>query len=247
MSFFPVIEKPTFPFVPNMPGVPTLIRPAIGFDDFASVLNGRANDRLWRLTSIDYQWGIFTQEDKLLVEADSVLDLGFKNEQKVANYPMQAGAFSSYNKVAEPYHTTVRLVKGGQLQVAQDRSTDSGTLLSSGYRIRGDFLDIIDKASRSLALYKVVTPEQTYLNCNITSYSYKREQSRGAYQLVVDIELVEVRQVQASYSHSADPQSTRNAKDIGAVPTVNNGKVQGQPLLMDSIRLPNQTPKLFLA
>lgn len=227
MALTPIL-KPPFPSVPELPGVPVLQRQA-SLKVLSSELRVLTADSRWRISPDAPQWGIFTTQGKLLIEADSVLDIGFKQDHKISSYPIQSNAFNSYNKVAEPFQATVRLMKGGQLKSADLAKSSDGLLENQGMRERGDFLEAIDQASKSLDLYQVVTPERSYLNCNITSYAYRREQNKGAYQIVVDLTLEEVRQVQVSYAATASNSISQDTQDAGAIPTVMTGKVQAQP------------------
>ena len=80
------------------------------------------------------------------------------------------------------------------------------------------FLAAIEAAAASLALYNVVTPEKTYLNANIEHYDYRRTSRNGVGLLMVDVGLVEIRQV-------ATTTFTQTAQPSGA-DQVNSGTVQ---------------------
>ena len=227
MPLLPIPKLP-FPRVPELPGVPLLLR-AASRRVLSEELRALADNPGWFVMPGSPQWGVFTLAGDPLVEVDSVLDVGFSQNHKISNYPIQNNAFNSYNKVAEPFQATVRLMKSGSFRSGNVEQSMSGNVESQASRERGDFLDAIDQAAKSLDLYIVVTPERSYINCNITSYSYKREQSKGAYQIVVDLTLQEVRQVQAAYTSSDSRQKITNAKDVGATSNINAGKVQAQP------------------
>lgn len=223
------IPKAAFPNVPQMPGVPVLPR-SPGQPVLQTLeLQVPVDNSLWQMPPAPAQWGIFSLDGRLLVEADSVLDVGFKLEHKVASYPVQDNAFNSYNKIAEPFQATVRLVKGSQLRSVDSSSPLFGMNDDPATRERGDFLAAIDEACKSLTLYQVVTPERSYLNCNITGYAYRREQNRGAYQIVVELNLQEIRQVEALYAAGYNTSIIKNPKNPAAMPAINTGKVQGQP------------------
>ncbi|WP_433847095.1 phage baseplate protein [Acinetobacter proteolyticus] len=225
----PLIPKPPFPNVPNLPGVPTLKRLNNQSTTVRAVL-GKVQGEIWRALTTESNWGIFSESGELLVLADTVIDLSFKNSSKVAQHPVAEGAFASYNKVASPFETTVRLCKGSGLKtlgeianVMQDGASAFG---KGALNARSDFLDTIDELSKSLTLVHVVTPEKTYTSCNIAEYNYRREQSNGAHMLIVDISLVEVRQNKVAYTKSDAPTATENSKQPDAKPPVNAGKVQ---------------------
>lgn len=233
----PVIPKAAFPNVPNLPGVPSLPRSPHFPPVVASVL-GLVEGAVWQALTAAPVWGIFksgTDTSRsffdnlkaalpqvgiagfvlnpkagvpgLIAQADSVIDFAYRNEWRVSSFPVQRGSFANYNKVNNPYEVMIRMTKGG--------SKDDRT----------KFLEAIDTAAGSLDLYDVVTPEKTYTNANITRYDYRREARNGAYMLIVDIGLIEVRQVTAQYTTVA----TANSRASAAVPPTNAGKVQPQP------------------
>ncbi len=120
-------------------------------------------------------WGIFTRQGKLLVKADSVLSLEFKNSWNISKFPQEEGAFQSYNKVNSPYQARIQLSKGGT-------ETD-----------RSNFLQAIDDAANSLDLYNIHMPEKFYVNANIYDYSLVRRANNGVGLITVEIWLEEVR------------------------------------------------------
>jgi hypothetical protein len=123
---------------------------------------------------------------------------------------VQEGAFASFNKVATPFEIRVRMVKVGTLAQRQQ------------------FLETLDTISRSLDFYRILTPERSYLNTNITGYRIVRDGARDAYCLwEVEVSFVEIREVQAEYSSTA--ANTANAKTAAARPTVNRGTLNAIP------------------
>ena len=146
------------------------------------------------------QWGIFDQSNNPVIAADSVVAVDYKQGWHIADYPIEDGDFASYNKVATPFDAKVTFTQGG---------TESD---------RAAFLAAIEAAAASLALYNVVTPEKTYLNANIEHYDYRRTSRNGVGLLMVDVGLVEIRQV-------ATTTFTQTAQPSGA-DQVNGGTVQ---------------------
>ena len=129
----------------------------------------------------------------------------------MANFPVQNGAFASYDKVIVPSEFSVRMTKGGS-------KTD-----------RKNFLDEIDTAANSLQLYKILTPERTYLDVNITRYEVTRRGTQGAFFLAeVDIYFMQIRQVSAQYTSAS--AATQNAQQPGAQPSTSQGLVQPRPI-----------------
>ena len=89
---------------------------------------------------------------------------------------------------------------------------------------RTSYLDSIDAATKSTDLYNVVTPEVTYVGYTIADYRYERRAARGVSLIMVELHLIEVRQVSAAYTQT----SINNPQNPGATPQVNSGLVQPQ-------------------
>lgn len=226
-----------YPDVPAFRGVPQLVRsPTAEQIQALAIATSAIRGRLWQSAQLQPKWGIFkngvtpdVSRRRRLVEfppitgrpredasnaaiiPDNIMALDNRNEARVADFPVQAGAFAAYNKVNVPYELTVRLTKGG--------SVDD----------RARFLASIEAAFRSLDLYYVLTPERTYLDVNLTRYEVTRRGVNGAYFLTeVDVFFREIRQVAAQYSTSV--AATRNAQEPSARPSVSQGVVQPQPV-----------------
>lgn len=120
------------------------------------------------------QWGIFLG-GAAVVAADTVLSLDYKQEWVIADYPLEGGAFQTYDKVQTPYDARVRFVAGGS-------ESNRQALLNSIAAIAGDY-----------NLYDVVTPTAVYASCNVRHYDYHRSADRGRGMIAVDVFLSEVR------------------------------------------------------
>ena len=201
-----------FPNVPPFRGVPQLRRSPTAEEIRAlAIATAALRGRLWRALELQPRWGIFDTNNQQVIEADSVLALDNRNENRVSDYPVQEGAFASYNKVNVPYELVVRLTRSGSVS---DRAT---------------FLQQIEATFRSLELYYILTPERTYLDVNLIRYEVIRRGAEGAYFLTeVDIFFREIRQVASQYS--TDTAATRNAQLPSAVPPVNQGVIQAEPI-----------------
>lgn len=146
-------------------------------------------------------WGIFkTGTTKPILIADSFVDAEYRAEWRTPDYPLEAGSFATYNKVAMPFQVPVRLAKGGS---ASDRKT---------------FMDTLDKVAASLDLYDVAMPEKTYIGMNIERIGYTRRAQNGASLIVAEIWLKEIRLAD-------DPTFSNTATQSGQDP-VSNGTVQ---------------------
>lgn len=231
-----LIPKPQFPNVPNLPGVPQLTR-SLQFPAAPPVLVGAALaiGRLWQALFSQTPWGIYRsipvergadgietvtiQKRTPVIVPDTFLEFGFRNESDMSDYPVQGGGFMSYNKVANPFETTMRLAKGGSLQA------------------RTQFLQSIESIAGDLNFYDIVTPERTYLNVNVLRQEVARRGVKGAYFFgEVDIYFREIRIVNSTYTTTA--VDTQNAKQASAVPKSNTGSVLGE-------RVPDSAPEDF--
>lgn len=202
-----IIPSPPFPDVPKNAGVPQLARAA----NAAIPTIVLAVQSIRRILSFAKKtpptWGVFNEFNQQVLKPDSVLSFDNRNEWRVSDFPVQKGAFASYNKVATPFEISVRFSKGGS---QADRKT---------------FLDQIDRIAKTLNLYTILTPERSYTNCNVVRYEVTRRGPEGAFFLTeVDLYFRQIIQVAAQYSTTnAD---TSNAKDPSAIPSVTQGNVQ---------------------
>jgi len=146
------------------------------------------------------QWGLFDQDNSQVLVPDSFKSLSYKQDWRIANYPMEQGAFQTYNKVQTPFEVGVVFVKGG----------------SDGDRT--GFLNDLDTVANSIDLYNVVTPEYTYLNVSIQHYDYQRTATNGLKLITFDISLLEIRVAPSS--------SFTNTASASGTDTVNGGIVQ---------------------
>jgi hypothetical protein len=175
-----------FPDVPIFPGVPPVFRRAQAFGDVAVAL--LRQDALAGASGARVTWGIFDSDGRLALEPDSIAALEPSREFRVSDYPVEQGAFRSYNKVALPAETRVTMTKGG---------TDAD---------REAFLRELDALVQSIELYNVITPDGSFLNRNLVRYDYRRTAERGATLLTVELQLTEIRLSASSSFAAANPR-----------------------------------------
>jgi hypothetical protein len=123
------------PNVPNVPGVPNLASYAQGVvtllvADAVAFLGGQETP----------QWGLFLNGAPAVV-AESVTSFDYKQDWNISTYPVEAGAFASYDKVQVPFDVRLRYATGSDESARQ-------TLLNSIARIAG-----------TLNLYDAVMPD----------------------------------------------------------------------------------------
>lgn len=131
-------------------------------------------------------WGIFTSDGAPVIVADNVLSFEFKKDWNVSDYPLEKGAFESYNKVQLPYEASIMFSTGGSLAA------------------RRAFLQSIQAIAGNLKLYSVVTPEFTYPKANIVHYDYARSDGRAGL-LKAEVKVREIRNdARAEFGFSDD-------------------------------------------
>lgn len=176
------------------------IRPAIfGFGGGPNILTRD----LATFGLIAPEWGIFDQNGNVVVTFDNVISVEYKQEHSVSDYPLEEGAFESYDKVQVPFDARVRFSSGGSFSNRQ-------ALIESVQAIAGD-----------LELYDVVTPEATYTSVNIVHQDYSRTAQNGAGLITLDVWLTEIRV-------TADPALSNSSAEPSGAPTANGGQVQTQ-------------------
>lgn len=195
----PNIPVPQFPNVPIGPGVPPMLRNALA----AAIgpVTRMLGDALGIFSTQQVQlWGLYDQSGNPALVADSCISVGYAKEWRISTYPLEAGAFQSYNKVETPGDPRLVLAKSG----------NDGE--------RADFLNTLDTITGSLDLYTVVTPTVSYDSVNVTRYDYSRRADQGAQIIVASIVLEQVR-------ITATQDFTSTKSDSGSS-TVNDGTVQ---------------------
>jgi hypothetical protein len=163
----------------------------------------------------------------LAIAADSVQEFGWRKENRIPNFPIQQGAFGTYNRVALPFENSITLTKGGTL-------TD-----------RTAFLQAVDAviAQANIALYTIRTPEKSYANVSCTRAEVARRGTGNAFYFDVELFFIEINEVAAQYSTTSTASTpvtpTNNASVPSAVPTVNRGLNYPQTPSTSTVTLAN--------
>lgn len=225
---------------PNVPlaiaGVPAVLRRAGDLADAEQTLVAASRDVSSSVAA--QRWGIFSLGGEIVLNADSIVSFEHSAEFRIADYPVEGGAFESYDKVATPFATRVAVSKGGTVGE------------------REQFLNVCQALLESLLAYNVVTPERTYLNVNVTRIGLTRNATNGAGMTTVELVLQEVRQAaKASYSKIAETPAlaavTNQTQDVAppvtaapgttkrpaAVRTLNQGSVQPKRVVVSGATL----------
>lgn len=211
------IPKPPFPNVPFLLGVPQLVR-ALLFQPANNVtLGAQAQHALWASSQVTPSWGVFDDNGNKVINPDNIYAFDSRAEWRISDYPVQRGAYSTFNKVIVPPDQVLRMTKGGTLSQ------------------RTAFLKSIDDIAGDTNTYAILTPEKTYFNQNIMrGPELMRRSSEGAYFLEVDIYFRTIVEQNPQYSTTA--ANTANAANPSALPAVNQGNVQPQPTVPNSVQ-----------
>lgn len=206
-----------FPDVPNVAGVPPLNRlPSITTSSNSGVnvvleqiiLSGVKSTQVTNPTieldnPVYPTWAIVdSATGENIITPDTVTSFEYRNEQKVLTYPIEQGAFASYNKVAVPYDVRMQMVCNGQ-----------------GKMTREQFISKLQQMLISTDVYDIVTPDGVLFNANLEHYDYRRESRHGVSMITVDAWFIEIRNTAiAKYTPSAQP-SGATPVNLGAVRT----------------------------
>lgn len=179
------------------------------------------------------QYAIVTTDTaQPVVTPDTVAGFEYKGEQRISTYPLEQGAFSSFNKVAVPFDIRMDLSVGGQnffQSAAEALDNYLNSLLGTAFgqpMTREDFLDALQTMLESTDSFDIVTPEKTYENCNLVHYDYSKKANKGAVMINASLWFEEVRETaSALYSSSGAPNVDSNSPSASA--SLNAGSVTG--------------------
>lgn len=148
-------------------------------------------------------WGIVDGAN-LALSPDSIVAVEVKKEYNLPNYPMEDGAFQSYNKVKEPYDIRLKMAIGGNVA-----KLDA-------------FLKALDVIVASVKLYDVVLPDALYVNANIHHYDFQRTATNGVGLLTVTVWAKEIRSdIIVAFANVKVPDAVKKqATTVAAAPSV---------------------------
>ena len=119
-------------------------------------------------------WGLLNSDGSNALTPDSSFSFEFQQEWKIANYPLENGAFASYDKVISPYTIEYVAMKGG----------------SEADRVA--FLANATAVAASTNIYTFVTPEASFPTCNVAKWHYARTAQNGVTLLKVFFSIVQI-------------------------------------------------------
>src|SRR5271166_4497375 len=83
------VTLPAFPNVAPLPGVPQLARSLLSPASTPPTLGAAGNpDVLWQSTQSAPVWGVFDDKNNIVVDADSIMDFGWRKENRIPNFPI---------------------------------------------------------------------------------------------------------------------------------------------------------------
>ena len=140
----------------------------------------------------------------------SVLSMNVGGSAIASDFPVESGSFASYNKVVRPETVRVSYAVSGS---AKDR------LL---------FLGEIRDAKNNSTLLNVYMPESIgfFQNYTIINYQMNRSAEAGSNIFYIDVDLVEIREVEAKYVAKNKKAEVKEPKQVQAKPKTIVGKVQ---------------------
>lgn len=121
------------------------------------------------------EWGLFDQNGVALFPDALVRQIGGSFSGSIANAPLEAGSFVSYNKVGTP----------DQIQL--------GLSFQGSVATKAAQFAALEALKKGTDLVTARMPETTRLNMNVTNISFQRDASSGADLLLPTVVLQEVR------------------------------------------------------
>lgn len=192
--------------VPDVDGVPAVaFAPGSGGDIILAAAD--APEVAFLAGGLGPQWGIFRGGVPVVV-CDTIVGFDHKADWAVADFPIERGAFESYDKVAIPFDVRLVFTAGGS-------AAKRAALLASLKTVVGD-----------LNLYDAVTPETVYPNVNFIHLDYRRSAQQGVGLLTVSVWCQEIRQVASSANGGANAPG--NTAEPSGANQVNGGTVQAE-------------------
>lgn len=158
-------------------------------------------------------WGIYSGGLPVVV-ADTVAEVGYSKGYTISDFPVEQGAFASFDSVEQPFEGRVRLATGGSAAARQ-------VLIDSVETVLGD-----------LNTYDLVTPDRIYINANVTREEYKRSTPS---LLEIDVGVQEIRILASS-------TTGQNTADPASADPVNGGTVTATPANQAQIAALGGTP-----
>lgn len=142
-------------------------------------------------------------ESNLVAQFSSVVELEITGEAMASDFPVETGAFTTYNKVLHPNIFVLRFT--------QDGNTSQ----------KASLLQWCEVNVESTSLFDVVCPEKVWGNATLIRYRNLRSAESGAGMITVECVFQQIRELPAKYTNSktASPknESTGQTTRVNAV------------------------------
>ena len=145
----------------------------------------------------------------------STVEFDYVQDNPIANYPQENGAFQSYNKTTLPWEIRLRVCSGGSVSTRQA------------------FLYTCQAIAASYQLFSVITPEMVFSSCNCTHISWRRAARGGNTLIQVDLSFAQVPVINATSFLNTLMPGDSGQQAIGAVQpwtSLAPGQVTSSPL-----------------
>ena len=149
---------------------------------------------LLELLGLAPTWTLQDEGGGTAVDFDVFLDMDFSGANQVAHEPIEEGGFASYNKQDSPKEISITLA------------------CTKMYFSQQPVLEALDKLAAGTQKLSLVTPSSEYKNLNLEAYSYARKDDGGAGMLVVELKLVEIREVEVKKKTTASEKPKSEGK-----------------------------------
>lgn len=168
-------------------------------------------------------WTIQGEGGSNAIDFDVFIGMEFSSPHQVAQEPIEQGSFAAYNKQDAPKEFAVTLA------------------VTKAYGEQQPVLEALDKLAASTDRVSLITPAAEYKSLNIEAYSYARKEDNGAGMLVVDLKLLEIREVSVketvapsqtppkSQGKKGKPITKTQTKNPSNASTAKTGRTQSQP------------------
>lgn len=140
-------------------------------------------------------WTLQNEGGGTAVNFDVFLGMDFSGTNAVAHEPIEQGGFASYNKQDSPKEISVTLA------------------CTKMYFSQQPVLETLDKLASGVQKLSLITPSSEYKNLNVEGYSYRRTDDAGAGMLVVELKLVEIREVEVKKKTTASESPKSEGKE----------------------------------
>lgn len=248
-----------FPNVPQLPGVPQLVRAAgaslttisLGVAAISNVLGAASNaPNVWGLFAVGTTpsssggGGLLSALPGLSASANLIAaSVGLQNPAGNSNALVQPDSIRDLD-FQEEWRISKYPVQRGSFtsfnRVAVPYEISLRMVKGGSLSARTAFINQIVALRASTNLYTIITPELVYTDLTFTRWSQSRKEAAGAFFLIVDLFFEKVIQIDAQYSTTSSTPSTSNAADPSAVPSVSQGTVS-PPITTPLVLGPLQT------